>query len=78
MRMRAQSPALLSGLRIRCCCELWCRPAAVALIGPLAWEPLYTTGAALKRHKKSKPQMCDYTHPIVLKYLLFLASDNSL
>ena len=25
MRLRIQSLALLSGLRIRCCCELWCR-----------------------------------------------------
>ena len=49
-------PALLSGLRIWCCCELWfchrCsldptltwlwhRPAATALIGPLAWVSPY-------------------------------------
>ena len=32
----------------------WCRPAAVVLIGPLAWEPPYATGAALKRQKKKK------------------------
>ena len=25
VRMQIQSPALLSGLRIRRCCELWCR-----------------------------------------------------
>ena len=31
---------------------LWLRPTAIALIGPLAWEPPYTTGAALKRQKK--------------------------
>ena len=33
---------------------LWllCRPAAVAPIGPLAWEPPYDVGAALKRPKK--------------------------
>ena len=30
---------------------LWCRPTAVAPIGPLAWEPSYTAGAALKRQK---------------------------
>ena len=30
---------------------LWCRPAAVALIRPLAWEPPYTAGVALKRQK---------------------------
>ena len=28
---------------------LWCKPAAVALIGPLAWEPPCAEGAALKR-----------------------------
>ena len=30
---------------------LWCRPAAAAPIGPLAWEPPYAAGAALKRQK---------------------------
>ena len=33
---------------------LWCRPAAAAQIRPLAWEPPYATGAALKRTKKYK------------------------
>ena len=34
---------------------LWCRPAAVAPIGSLAWEPPYaSTGAALKRQKVKK------------------------
>ena len=28
---------------------LWCRPAAVVPIGPLAWEPPPAMGAALKR-----------------------------
>ena len=31
---------------------LWCRPAAMAPIRPLAWEPPYAAGAALKRQKK--------------------------
>ena len=31
---------------------LWCRPAAVDLVGPLAWEPPYAMGAALKKKKK--------------------------
>ena len=31
---------------------LWCRLAAVAPIPPLAWEPPYATGMALKRLKK--------------------------
>ena len=60
MRLWVQSLALLSGLRIWCCCELWCRlllwlwrrPAAVALVGPLAREPPYATGVALEKTKK--------------------------
>ena len=31
---------------------LWCRPAATALIRPLACKPPYATGAALNRPKK--------------------------
>ena len=33
---------------------LWCRPATKAPVGPLAWEPLYAVGAALKRKNKQK------------------------
>ena len=33
---------------------LWCRLAAVAPIGPLAWEPPCAEGAALKRPKKEE------------------------
>ena len=33
---------------------LWCRPAAVALIRPLAWEPPYAMRVALKRQKTKK------------------------
>ena len=33
---------------------LWCRPAAVALIWPLTWEPPYAMGVALKSKKKKK------------------------
>ena len=35
---------------------LWCRPAAVAPIRPLAWEPSCAAGSALKRRKKKKNQ----------------------
>ena len=31
---------------------LWCRLAATAPIGPLAWKPAYAAGVALKRKKK--------------------------
>ena len=33
---------------------LWHKPAAVALIRPLAWEPPYVVGVALKSKKKKK------------------------
>ena len=33
---------------------LWHRPAAVALIGPLAWEPPYAMDVALKKGQKKK------------------------
>ena len=33
---------------------LWHRPAAIAPIGPLAWEPPYAIGGALKRQKTKK------------------------
>ena len=49
MRLWVRSLALLSGLGIWYCCELWCgsqmwlqiwcRLVAMALIRPLAWEP---------------------------------------
>ena len=37
---------------------LWCRPAAAALIGPLAWEPPYAVGAALKKKNYLIPLKC--------------------
>ena len=35
---------------------LWHGPAAVAPIRPLAWEPPYAAGAALKRGKKERKE----------------------
>ena len=35
---------------------LWCRPAATALIRPLARKPPYATGEARKRKKESTTQ----------------------
>ena len=64
MRTQVQSVASLSGLgssaAVSCGVDcrpasdpvlLWlrCRPAATAPNGPLAWEPPYAAGAALKR-----------------------------
>ena len=33
---------------------LWCRPAAVAPVQPLAWDPPYAMDAALKGQKDKK------------------------
>ena len=37
---------------------LWCRPAAVALIQPLAREPPYATGVALKKKPNKTKKKC--------------------
>ena len=42
------------GLDLALLC-LWLRSAAAAPTRPLAWEPPYATGAALKRLKKKNP-----------------------
>ena len=42
---RGSDPALL---------WLWCRLAAAAMIGPLAWEPPYAESVALKKKAKAK------------------------
>ena len=69
VRMQVQTLALLSGLRIRVAVSydvgrrcgldpmllwLWCRPAATALIRPLAWGLPYATGTTLKRKINKK------------------------
>ena len=46
------------GIGLRCGSDptllcLWCRPAATALIGPLAWEPPYAEGVALETNKQT-------------------------
>ena len=62
---------------------LWCRPAATARIRPLAWEPPYAEGEALKRQKTeekkkerkklgSGAQAYDFTLHTVLYFVLFL------
>ena len=53
---------------------LWCRLATIAPIGPLAWEPLYALGTALKsqkEHKKKKKK----ENKFALQYLF---CDNEL
>ena len=40
-----------------CVAWLWCRPVAAAPIRSLAWEPLYASGAALKRETKKQKDL---------------------
>ena len=56
---------------------LWCRPAAAAPTRPLAWEPPYVAGSALKekKKKKSRKKICDLEespHPTMLADILIL------
>ena len=49
--------AMSCGVGRRCSLDLvllwlWCRPAATALLWPLAWELPYAAGVALKSQKK--------------------------
>ena len=55
--MRVQSLASLSGLRIRCCCKLWCRPVSAALIRPVAWEPPYAAGLAVEKKEEEEEKL---------------------
>ena len=69
MRLRVGSLASLSGLgsgvAVTCGVDhrqdsdpallwLWCRPVAVALTRPLAWEPPYAVCAAVKRERRNQ------------------------
>ena len=45
---------------------LWCGPEATALIRPLAWEPPYAVGEALKCTRKGGG------HPFMWLYWLFI------
>ena len=69
MRTQVRSLASFSGLRLAENCDvgrrcgsdlvllwLWCRPAATALIRPLAWEPPYVVEAAQEIAKKKKKE----------------------
>ena len=46
---------------------LWCRPAATALIRPLAWEPPYAPGAAQISKKDQKKKKMGV--PVVAQWL---------
>ena len=72
LRTQVRSPALLSGLRILSCCELWCRsqmqlgfrllwlqcrPAATAVIQPLACKPPHAACGPKKTKKGIFPKV---------------------
>ena len=67
-------PWAVRGVGCRCSSDpellwLWCRLTAVAPIWPLAWEPPYATGTALKKKKKRiKYVYPPHFHPHTLKY----------
>jgi len=76
MRLRVPSLALLSGLGIRRCRELWCRLqtwldpallwlwhrlAATAPIRPLAWEPPCASGVAQEMAKRKEKKITLYS-----------------
>ena len=46
---------------------LWCRLVATAPIGPLAWESLYTMGAAQEKVKRQKKKKKKKEFPTDLK-----------
>ena len=45
---------------------LWRRPAAIAAIRPLAWEPPYAGGAALEKAKRPKKKKKIHSSPTQL------------
>ena len=54
---RGSDPALL---------WLWRRPATVALIRPLAWEPPYAADAALETQASLSNQSCHFSNNLDL------------
>ena len=57
---------------------LWRGLAATAPIQPLAWEPPYAMGAALKSKKQKKPQNCEqsFVPPASTASFILLSSHN--
>ena len=49
--------------------RLWCRLAATAPIGPLAWESPYAKDAALKRFKKKKKKKKEKKKDLALDHI---------
>ena len=62
--------------------QIWpcCRQAAMVLIQPLAWEPPYAEGKALKRKKKNHlweiPSIYSFCFPIIYVYHCSMSSNR--
>ena len=65
-------PGLAQGVKDQALLWLWRRPAAAALIGPLAWGPPYAAGVALKRHKDPPQKNTVYHHVLITATVLVL------
>jgi len=85
--MQVQSLALISSLGSgiamscdvgrRCSLDpllpwLWCRPAGVAPIQPLAWEPPYAVDADLKRQRTKKKKKRMYIQVYLNHFVIHL------
>ena len=55
---------------------LWRRLAAVAPIRPLAWEPPYAAGVALKRQKTKKFKKRVYINLVPTSYWYFKVNER--
>ena len=53
-KVAGSRPGLTQWVKDLALLSLWHRPAATVLIGPLAWEPPYAAGAAVKGQKPKK------------------------
>ena len=52
-------PGLAQWAKVLVLLGLWLRPVATGPIRPLAWEPPYATGVALKRQKGKKKKTAE-------------------
>ena len=55
---------------------LWCRPAGTAPIGPLAWEPPYAVGVALKKKQQHALRIKGIGVPIMAQWLMNLTRNH--
>ena len=57
---------------------LWCKSAATAPIGPLAWEPPYAMGVALKNKQTNKQKTHLLTFSLLSSNIISRLGHNSL